>query len=49
MTGSLMPEEVIEAITSSSGNFAILNDVQDLENTVNENTAMMEFVNYARR
>jgi uncharacterized pyridoxal phosphate-dependent enzyme len=29
MTGSLMPEEVIEAITSSSGEFVILDDVQD--------------------
>jgi uncharacterized pyridoxal phosphate-dependent enzyme len=29
MTGSLMPEEVIEAITSSSQEFVLLDDVQD--------------------
>lgn len=29
MTGSLMPEEVIEAITFSSGEFVILDEVQD--------------------
>ena len=29
MTGSLMPEEVIEAITSSSREFVLLDDVQD--------------------